>query len=337
MADRILLVKLAALGDAVMASTLVPAIRERWPDAELGWVAGRSIAPLVRCLRGVDRVIEVDDGALLGGSRFAAGRAMLAAWRDIGRGWDLALVAHTDARYGLLVRTSGATDVRRFAAERGPRAGQWYGEEYLRLLQDVPEPGWSAPPGVPPLAALELTALPVAQKISGSGALVMVAPGGGRNLLRDDHLRRWPIESWETLVATLVAHGHRVLAVGSAADSEEGARCAKAGAFDLTGSTSLPELAALLRGADAVVTHDSGTLHLAILLDRPTVALFGPTRPEEFIPRGARVTVLSSAAGLPCAPCYNGREYAPCALNRCLGGVSALDVVAAVERILATR
>ncbi len=356
MVERILLVKLAALGDAVMASTLVPAIRARWPRAELAWVTGQGIAPLVRSLQGVDRVIEVDEAALLGGRRMAAARAMVRAWGEIGRGWDLALVAHTDARYALLARASGASDIRRFADKRGPRAGRWHGAEYARLLQDNVDAAGdvagdvdaNADLGVdanaaarpqanstdPPLAVLRTDALPAARIPAGGGALILVAPGGGRNVLRDDALRRWPIISWQSAVETLVADGHRVVAIGGVGDAAEGAACAEAGATDLTAGTSLLELMALIRASDVVVTHDAGTLHLAILLRRPTVALFGPTRPDERIPSGAAVTVLSRANGLACAPCYDGQRYAICASNRCLNAVPSHEVAHAVQSLL---
>ena len=318
-----------------MASTLVPAIRARWPDAELGWVVGSGAAPLVRLMEGVDRVIEIDDGALLGGNRFSAVGALVSAWRTIGRGWDLALVAHTDARYALLSRVSGADTVRRFADGRAPRTLRWHGAEYLRLLSDGTPSADNGGELAPRFASLALDGLPDAPRIEGSGRLIVVAPGGGRNVLRDDHLRRWPIRSWEVVVADLVARGHRVVAVGGGSDRAEGKRCANAGAVDLTGQTSMLQLVALLRKADAVVTHDAGTLHLGLLLGTPIVALFGPTRPEERIPAWARATIVSRAAGLACAPCYDGRDYAACALNRCLSDAPAAAVLTAVDEQLA--
>lgn len=327
MGERVLLVKLAALGDVIMASTLVPAIRTRWPDAELAWVVGRGAAPLVRSFEGVDRVIEVDEEALLRRGRFAAAREVFAAWRAIGRGWDRALIAHTDPRYGFLARGSGASTTRRFAGAHGPRRGVWYGAQYARMLDDGT--------AVASYASLRADALPQPLLVAGSGPLVLLAPGGGRNILRDDPLRRWPIGSWERVAAALVARGHRVVAIGSAGDAAECAGCAAAGALDLSGRLSLLESLALMRAAQVVVTHDSGPLHMALLVRCPTVALFGPTRPAEFVPPDARVTVLSRAVGMPCAPCYDGFAYADCAANRCLSDVGDGEVVRAVQAFIA--
>ncbi len=321
--DNILIVKLAALGDVIMASTLVPAIKLRWPDAKITWLTSEGTAPLVRLFDGVDRVVTVNEHALFTKGKLSSIRAVAGAWRDVGRGYDLALVGHTDARYRTLSWTSGARETRRFADARAPRRGFWHGSEYLRLLD-------SNSIIAPAYATLRIHALPTEPVVPGNGALVVVAPGGGRNVLRDDPLRRWPIAEWTRVVRELVDRGYRVAAIGSAGDAAEGAACASAGAFDLTGQTSLLELTALVQSAQAVVTHDSGTLHLALLLNRPTVALFGPTVPKERIPEGASAIVLSKTTDLPCAPCYDGTNYAKCASNRCVSRVTFAEVVQAV-------
>lgn len=324
MTERVLIVKLAALGDVIMASTLVPAIRMRWPSAHITWLAGEGAAPLVRLFDGVDNVITVNERALFTNGKLSAITTIARTWRSVGRGYDIALVGHTDARYKTLVWGAGARDSKLFANELGPRRGFWHGAEYVRLFDE------SSTDSAPPYATVRRSGLPAAPTIAGNGALVVVAPGGGRNVLRDDPLRRWPLAEWTQAVRGLVARGHRVVAVGSKDDAAEGAACAAVGATDLTGKTSLLELTALIDSASSVVTHDSGTLHLALLLNRPTVALFGPTVPKERIPNGARAIVLSKAHGLPCAPCYNGTGYAECSNNLCISRVAANEVVQAV-------
>ncbi|MEO7359353.1 MAG: glycosyltransferase family 9 protein [Gemmatimonadaceae bacterium] len=328
MTKRVLIVKLAALGDVIMASTLVPAIRARQPDAEITWVVGEGTAPLVKLFSGVDRVISVNENALFKRGKISSMRTIARAWRAVGRGYELALIAHTDARYTTLGWVAGANVTHRFADGRAPRRGRWHGAEYLRLL-DIDENAVE-----PPYAEFRADLLPSAPHVEGTGPLIVLAPGGGRNVLRDDPLRRWPIAYWLVVVRALVARGYRVVAVGATADNAEGAACAEAGASDLTGRTSLLELAALIHVADAVVTHDSGTLHLALLLDRPTVALFGPTAPEERIPVAASVVALHKTDDLSCAPCFDGFGYAECALNLCLTRVSTAEVIQAVEQQL---
>lgn len=329
MTERVLLVKLAALGDAIMASTLVPAIRARSQNPEITWVTSRSIAPLIRLFEGVDRVVEVDERQLFSRGNVASAKAVAGAWWQVKRGYDQAIVAHTDSRYGTLNWFSGARRTTRFAGTLAPRAGHWHGAEYLRLFDA------DSTATAPAYAGVRLAALTPPPLIAGQGPLVVIAPGGARNVLRDDSLRRWPITTWVMLTGLLVDRGYRVLAVGGDGDRAEGEACAAAGAVNLAGRTTLLELTALIRTADAVVTHDSGTLHLALLLGRPVVALFGPTVPAERIPAGSKSIVLSAAQGLPCAPCYNGFGYAECSLNLCLTRVTASSVANAVDTHLA--
>lgn len=338
MTDRVLIVKLAALGDVIMASTLVPAIREQCPGAEITWLVGEGSAPLVRTFEGVDRIVTVNEPALLTGGRLSSMRTIAGAWRTVGRGYDSAVVGHTDARYATLAWMSGARTTRRFAGSLAPRADEWHGTGYARLSPFAAQTD-SLRLDSARYATVRSEQLPSAPMVGNSvqrGApLVVLAPGGGRNVLRDDPLRRWPLQLWIALTRVLIAQGYRVAAIGGSNDTTEGAACGEAGAVDLTGRTSLLELSALINSADSVVTHDSGTLHLALLLDRPTVALFGPTVPAERIPEGARAIVLSRANDLACAPCYDGVRYADCANNLCINRVQVADVADAVERQLA--
>ncbi|MGV3710370.1 MAG: glycosyltransferase family 9 protein [Gemmatimonas sp.] len=334
MTDRVLIVKLAALGDVIMASTLIPAIRAQWPTAEITWLVGEGSAPLVRLLSGVDHVRTVNERALLAEGKWSSLRAIGGAWRAVGRGFDWAIVGHTDARYATLAWVSGARTIRRFAGGDGPRAGEWHGAGYARLAPSRPVHGTTnATPAR--YASVRRDALPASPAMGGDAPLAVLAPGGGRNVLRDDPLRRWPLPMWISLTRRLVSRGYRVVAAGGPSDVREGAACGEAGAIDLTGRTTLLELIALINSAHSVVTHDSGTMHLALLLDRPTVALFGPTVPVERIPEGARATVLSRAAGLACAPCYDGAGYASCSDNLCINRVPVASVVEAVERQVA--
>ncbi|MGH7838029.1 MAG: glycosyltransferase family 9 protein, partial [Candidatus Binataceae bacterium] len=104
--------------------------------------------------------------------------------------------------------------------------------------------------------------------------------------------------------------------------------------LDLVGQTSLLDLLAIYGVSDGVITHDSGPLHLAILARAPTVALFGPTLPNHFVPKGMPVTVLWGGDDLACRPCFDGKAYAPCRDNRCIKQISVAQVVAALEKLV---
>jgi heptosyltransferase-2 len=333
---RVLVLQVAALGDVVMASTLIGAVRDRWPSAWITWVTDEGFAPIVRRFDGLDEVIGIDAGTLLR-SRSPLSRlaALWRAWGRIGHDrWDLVLIGHRDPRYGLVVRLTRARDRRRLGPPPG-RVGHgqsgWMGEEFASLAGE---------PSGPPVRRARLARLR-AQAVGEPperSPMVLLAPGGGRNVLRDQPLKRWPIAQWVDLARGLAAAGVPMTLVGDRFDRREAeAICAAVpGVGDLIGRTSLSELLDLIASSDVLVTHDSGPMHLAMLARTPVVALFGPTAASVFIDPTAPVRVLTAASTLPCAPCYDGRSYAPCAANLCLSRVavtSVMDAILAARRV----
>ena len=105
------------------------------------------------------------------------------------------------------------------------------------------------------------------------------------------------------------------------------------GVLDLSGQTTLSELAALLRRAELCVTNDSGSMHLAVALGRPVVSIFGPTDPLWIGPYRRPQAVVR--AELDCAPCYF-RQLRACPHNHaCMTSVTPGMVIERIEHVLA--
>ena len=148
---------------------------------------------------------------------------------------------------------------------------------------------------------------------------MVMAPGGVMGET-EKALRRWPLESYATVAKELAAEAH-VIVVGSRADRWV---CdAFVDVDDRVGQLELLELLALLRRAKLLIGHDSGALHLAKLVECPTLGLFGPTNPAEFA--GEKMQVISK--GLACSPCYRGKSYARCFRNDCMRTITPKEVV----------
>jgi heptosyltransferase-2 len=326
---RILIVKLAALGDAVMASTMLPALREQWPEAHVTWLCGRGIAPLVHCFEGVDKVITIEEKKLLTGSlpvRVATLAAVMAG--HAGNFYDLCLIAHKDWRYRLIPLVARCCTVRALGGRNGPVPGRWHGDEYRRLALGEDGPLVASAP----LATLRRNAAcrPILREIVPT--VVLLVPGGARNVMRDDDQRRWPIENYRTLAALLLAQGVPVALVGGPGDRWVESTFAGLDVTSYIGRMGISGLLALLSRAAACVTHDTGPLHLAYLAGTPTVALFGPTLSAEKVPPYAAVRVLSAA--MPCVPCYDGRDYALCPDASCMQALAPEVVSLAVHELL---
>lgn len=334
---NVLIVKLGAIGDVVMASPMVAAARRLDPDARVTWVCGLAVEPLLRALGTIDELVAVDEAALLKGTRAQQSTVLLEAWRHLaGRHFDLILTGYRDRRYQLLTVSARGGVRRSFSSGRRPGLvpGRYHGDEYVRLV--LGEDGPQAPRLPLPQPVFELA--PELRRMLGQNGIktVVLAPGGAKNLLRDDALRRWPLENYVELASELAREGVSIVLAGGPSDDWVRKPFASVPCVDLVGQTDLLQLAALFQASSLVITHDSGPMHLAALAGAPLIALFGPTQPEEKVRESITTRVFWGGAELACRPCYDGVTYAPCRNNVCIQGVTVSQVREAAHELLGT-
>jgi heptosyltransferase-2 len=160
--------------------------------------------------------------------------------------------------------------------------------------------------------------------------LIAVAPGAAH------FTKRWPAHHWTALVRRLVENGNDIVVVGAPEDREVAATVAEAGgdrAVSAAGVFDLPGSAAVLKRARALVSGDTGVMHMASAVGTPVVALFGPTvEPFGFFPYHAKATVLQR--DLYCRPCTaHGGPRCPEVHHRCLQDVTPEDVLEALRKL----
>jgi heptosyltransferase I len=161
--------------------------------------------------------------------------------------------------------------------------------------------------------------------------LILLQPGA-----RWDN-KRWPVEKFAELVSLLAKKfpDTRIAVLGSKSDtllgeiisSAEPSHC-----INLCGATSLPEMIEWIRLGDLMITNDTGPMHAAAALNKPIVALFGPTEPRRTGPYGQLENVLR--LDLPCSPCLKST----CLIentNECLRAISPSAVFERVKKIYA--
>jgi heptosyltransferase-2 len=146
--------------------------------------------------------------------------------------------------------------------------------------------------------------------------------------------KHWHAAGFAEVARHLLATGRAVVLAGANAERprcrEVAERCP--GVCDLSGQTTLAELAALIRRAAVCVTNDSGSMHLTAALGRPVVGIFGPTDPVWIGPYGRTGAVVK--ADLACAPCYL-RQLRKCPNGHaCMEQVTAGRVIARLEELL---
>ena len=293
------------LGDFLLATPALRAVRERHPEAHIGLVVRSYFAEVARLVPFVDEVIVVEENA----SRWTLA-SWRRFWRSIRSSWDLAVVLTTVShsltsdlvarlsRAGVIVGSSGrvfaGTSRNFFYHVEAPLVDgtRHQSERNLDIVRAI---------GCDSKDVREEIRVPDVDRRS-----VQVAserfPGRrvGFHLGAGKLANRWPVERFVELAAALrrTAPTTIVLFWGPAEASlrdeflrQEGA------AAECVGPQPLPTLAAWFRSCDLMVCNDTGVVHVAAATGVPTLALFGPTDPREWAPAGDHVRALRGTGG----------------------------------------
>jgi ADP-heptose:LPS heptosyltransferase len=323
---RILIVSLTRFGDLLQTSPTIVGLKAVHPGAHVTVLVERNFAPVCHGIPGIDRVWELDLDHL-GRLLLGAEGGLRQAYHEIERlvaalraeRFDLALNYSSSRMSAVLLHLVGAEQTRgwRMSAD-GFRviAGRWSRLFSAACLHRRQAPfnlvdyykraaGVRGGPQrlfyeVAPAARAEAHRRLAAAGVAADAPVVAFQLGASRPA------RCWPAASWVALGRELDARlGARLLLCGGGGERHVGAEVARAlgpSAIDVTGRTSLAELAALLERAEVLVTPDTGPMHLAVAVGTPVVALFfGPALPFDTGPYAADHLCLH--AEVACAPC----------------------------------
>jgi lipopolysaccharide heptosyltransferase II len=351
---RILLVRLRLIGDVVLTTPLVRALKRTYPDAQLTYLVEPAAAAVVRGNPHLAHTVIVPKRRGL--ARLRDDLSLASRLRR--ERFDIAIDLHGGPRAGWFTWASGApmrigyaihgrswmyTRVVPRPRDEAPRAAvenQWdllaplgigaadRARDPLEMVED-------------PQAAASVDRRLRDARITAAHPLVVVHVSAG------NPFRRWPRESFEALVMALARRdpSRRIILTSGPSDASaakavaDGARAALGplgGAVPDIGEFDLAELRALVGRAAVYIGGDSGPLHIAGTTTTPIVALLGPTLAERSMPwRDPRWFAEAVDAGpLECRPCRQ-RECAPGDF-RCLTHITAEQVAAAAERALTT-
>jgi heptosyltransferase-2 len=331
---RVLIVKLGAIGDVIMAIPAVHALHQR--GAQIDWICGPAVAPLLACYPWI-RPIVADDRAILTGSIVHRLRALTKLWNQIGRSrYDLSATLYYDARYKLLtlpVRAQRKLMLSWTARDSRLIPTRHHSDEYVRILlgnEDTCRAQSAAP-----VRPERLPASPLPER--STPIRVGIVPGGASNMLRQQTLRRWPVTNYVQLTRELLDRGYEVVLLGGPDDAWVRPDFAGLPVIDAIGALSLPEVISACDTCDVVVSHDTGPMHLVGLSRAALIGLFGPTDPGSFLPRRNEVRGIWGGEGFACRPCYDGRNFAPCQSNGCMQQISTPMVLQQLDALLANR
>ncbi len=331
---RALIVKFGQIGDVIMA---IPAARALYDAGyDITWVCGKAARPLLACY-GWIHIVPVDDRAIVRGSLLERVRAVGAFWAKVLlTRYDLCATLYYDRRYHLVTLPIRAR--RKLALSAKTRSetlipGRHHTDEYERVLlhrEDGYRPRSAAPVRPDTLPASPLPAAVAERRI-------MLAPGGTSNLMGEQVLRRWPVASYVLLAQALLQRGWELVLMGGPEDAWVRPHFEGVPYTDCIGTLSLPEVIRACDSCDAVITHDTGPLHMAGLSTACLLGIFGPTDPATRVPRRPGALGIWGGQDFACRPCYDGRDFAPCQFNGCMHQVTPDLVLRELDRALEAR
>ncbi len=343
--QRLLVVDLDNLGDLLLATPAIRALRRRFPVATVdalvtdyaapAWLGNPHLSEILTC-----------EKSIAGGSLWSRARL---GWRLRRRRYDLGVILEAHWGYAgfaaLLLAVAGiprriGRDLgkhRDLLTDRVPVRQQHWVDAYLDVVGLV----GAAPDGRGMDAAIraedsEAAALWAKAHGADRPPPLVLFPGGNLHLIS----RRWGAPGFAA-VGDALGRGLSapVVVIGGPQDAtvvDEVVRLMTVPAVSAAGALSWGATGALLRGCRLLVTNDSGPLHLAEAVGAPTVAVFGPTDPAVFGPRHAPHAIVR--VPLPCSPCIRVGNFPPCPIEpreKCLLSVTPAMVLAAAEELLA--
>lgn len=309
-----------------MMQPLLMRLKQRHPAAKIHVLAPAWSAPLLARMPEVASVIEnpFPHGAFDWAGRRALGRRLsgadFSAAYVLPNSWKSALVpffAGIPERIGYTGEARFVLLNRRLPKSTLPRLVDRYAALAGSFDDPTPQPRLTSTPERQRAARAAL-GLPL------DVSPVVFCPGAEYG-----PAKRWPAHHFAALARKVGAGGTAIWITGSAKDApigQEIARMSEGAALNLCGRTSLEQAIDLIAGARAVVTNDSGLMHVAAALDRPLVALYGSSSPDYTPPLSPRATILS--LDLECSPCF--KRECPRGHLRCLEELTPERVFAAL-------
>ncbi|MEI6614132.1 MAG: lipopolysaccharide heptosyltransferase II [Chrysiogenales bacterium] len=335
---KVLVIKIAAIGDFLMATPALRALKLNNSVSSVTMLAGHSIAAAVQGNPHLDKIYYLDDTRIFKGSFWAKLAEVLKISRRLRREqFDLGFNFHRDWRFNIILFLSGCKKRIGFASARK----SWLLSEgiaiagvkhhifhYCALLKGLGIFCLDFKMEFPLAEAVLAAAADKFLRPEKLTAYVVLAPGGAVNVKEEMDSRRWGTENYAALAGILINNGRKVVLLGSGNDQKiaRSIKAAQPEVIDFCGQTSLAEAAALLKKSRLVVCNDSGLMHLAAAVEARVIAIFGPTHPDEKKPLAAGNIAVWKGEELACSPCYHDGRFPECEHRNCFRKISPQEI-----------
>lgn len=335
---KILIIAPAWVGDMVMAQTLFKLLKARYPMASLHILAPAWTAAVGQKMPEVSHahVLPLGHGVWALKTRWRIGRELRKEHYDMAivlpNSWKSAFipwVAGIAKRRGFIgeMRVGLLNDVRILDTQQYPLMIERFMALGLEKNTALPRP-------YPRPSLLGDTTIAAQLKqqlgLNTDKPVVALCPGAEYG-----PAKRWPTQYYGELAQQLHDLGYAVWLMGSKKDealAEEIIKVALTACHNLCGRTDLNQAVDLLATVNAVVTNDSGLMHIAAALDKPMVAIYGSSSTAFTPPLSARVAIVQLS--LPCSPCF--KRECPLGHLNCLKQIAPSQVLQSLQKLMAT-
>lgn len=321
----VLMIRPGGIGDAVHLIPLIKELKRRHPECPIDILAERRNAGVFNLCPGVRAVYRYDQpGELLRVLRSSYGVVI-----DTEQWHRLSAVTARMLRAPMKIGLATNERARMFTHPVAYSHNDYEVDTFLRML---------APLGIeedlhlegPWLQLSEAACRAAAKLLAADDTRPLIVLFPGASVIE----RRWGAEKFHAVAKWCQQQGLRIVVVGGKEDVRD-AECI-VGTLDvlnLAGRTTLEETASVLARAAVIVCGDTGLLHIAVGLDRPTVSLFGPGIASKWAPKGPQHVVLNKKS--ICSPCTRFGYTPSCPRGvRCMHDISVSEVTLGITKLL---
>jgi len=350
--NKVLIIKLGAIGDLLMATPAIRALKNAYPTAHVSILVGKSSKMAVNGNPHIDEFIECDDYIIYKGTLLQKLKYILSLILKIKREkYDVVFIFHRDWRFNLFAFLCGIPErvgfdrngEGRFLTNKVRISGIKHNiDQYLEIIKaiGIRDDGKGMDFIISNEVEKAADEILTRKGLKNGDIKIGVLAGGASNIKTEMPIKRWPVEDYTELSGKIVAGGYKVILLGAESDksnSEIISRNIVNGVIDLTGRTTLEETAAVMKRCKVIITHDSGPMHLASAMQVPVISIFGPTDPREYYPLNSGGHYFWNAENIECAPCYEDGRFPDCNDPICIKAVTVEQVYEKLKDIIDAR
>jgi len=343
---KILIVKTHAMGDLLLVTPSIRALRSIYKDAEITVMTGKWSAPILYNNPYINNLITIDDSILFKRRYFSILSLIIELAKkqfDIAFIFQPSISIHAlifasfiKRRIGLSFKNRGfmLTD----PVTWDPGSSRYIAENYLDTVKKIKNDSYEIK------LDLFLTQNEIEEAehflekngVSGCRKVIGISPGGGKNPRDYVPMKIWDTGKYINLINRLQAEFDiDILLFGADNDKnicgEIGSKTLKK-VIDTCGKTNIRQLIALIRKCDLLLTNDSAPVHFAVAVGTPSITIFGPTNPYTLLPENPEHHGITSP--IDCSPCYSHEAFPGCDTPCCMDYIDVETVLDTIRNKL---